>query len=100
LKQAILDRVVKRPLKGVSKIEEAKSDLVTVRYEAFLTAGVERWKEYYEQLTPLKKRPVLFIMMNSTREADDDSQPDAFNHPSFSLFPSSKRIRQNHLQLR
>lgn len=71
LKQAILDRVVKRPLKGVSKIEEAKSDMVTVRYEAFLIAGVERWKEYYEQLTDLKKKPVLFIMMNSTAEADE-----------------------------
>lgn len=71
LKQAILDRVVKRPLKGVSKIEEAKSDMVTVRYEAFLIAGVERWKEYHEQLADLKKKPVLFIMMNSTAEADE-----------------------------
>lgn len=71
LKQAILDRVVKRPLKGVSRIEEAKSDMVTVRYEAFLIAGVERWKEYHEQLSPLKKKPVLFIMMNGTAEADE-----------------------------
>lgn len=71
LKQAILDRVVKRPLKGVSRIEEAKSDLVTVRYEGFLIAGVERWKEYFEQLSDLKRKPVLFIMMNSTKEADE-----------------------------
>lgn len=71
LKQAILDRVVKRPLKGVSKIEEAKSDMVTVRYEPFLIAGVERWKEYHEQLIALKRKPVLFIMMNSTNEADE-----------------------------
>ncbi|MEK7856486.1 MAG: DEAD/DEAH box helicase family protein, partial [Acidobacteriota bacterium] len=70
LKQAILDGVVKRPIKGVSKITEAKSDIADVRYEGFLTAGVERWKEYAEQLTPLKKKPILFIMMNSTSEAD------------------------------
>ncbi len=71
LKQAIIDGVVKRPLKGISRVEEAKSDLVTVRYEAFLIAGVERWKEYFEQLESLKRKPVLFIMMNSTKEADE-----------------------------
>jgi type III restriction enzyme len=71
LKQAILDRIVKRPIKGISKIEEAKSDVARVRYAGFLTAGVERWKEYAAQLTPLKKKPILFIMLNSTDEADD-----------------------------
>ncbi len=70
LKQAILHNVVKRPIKGVSRITEAKSDIADVRYEGFLTAGVERWKEYTEQLTPLKKKPILFIMMNGTTEAD------------------------------
>lgn len=71
LKQAILDRIVKRPIKGISKIEEAKSDVASVRYKGFLTAGVERWREYNEQLTPLKKKPILFVMMNNTEEADD-----------------------------
>ncbi len=71
LKQAIIDSVVKRPIKGVSHIEETKSDMVTVRYEAFLIAGVERWKEYSEQLKPLNQKPILFIMMNSTKEADE-----------------------------
>lgn len=70
LKQAILDRIVKRPVKGIAQIEEAKSDLAEVRYEGFLTAGVGRWIEYREQLAPLKKKPILFIMMNSTEEAD------------------------------
>jgi type III restriction enzyme len=71
LKQAILDQIVKRPIKGISKIEEAKSDIATTRYKGFLTAGVERWKEYNEQLSPLKKKPILFVMMNNTDEADD-----------------------------
>ena len=31
----------------------------------------ERWKEYRDQLKPLKKKPILFIMMNSTDDADD-----------------------------
>lgn len=71
LKQAILDRIVKRPIKGISKIDEAKSNIASVRYKGFLTAGVERWKEYNEQLEPLKKKPILFIMMNNTEEADE-----------------------------
>jgi type III restriction enzyme len=71
LKQAILDRIVKRPVKGIAQIEEAKSNIASVRYSGFLTAGVERWKEYNEQLTPLKKKPILFVMMNNTEEADD-----------------------------
>ncbi|MGA9364588.1 MAG: DEAD/DEAH box helicase family protein [Bacteroidota bacterium] len=71
LKQAIQDNIVKRPVKGISKVEEAKSSVVSKKYEAYLIAGVERWKEYRDQLAPLKKRPILFVMMNSTEEADD-----------------------------
>ena len=72
LKQAILDAIVKRPFKGVTKrIRETPSDIASVRYQAYLTAGVERWREYRDQLTPLARKPVLFIMLNSTREADD-----------------------------
>lgn len=71
LKQAIIDGIVKRPMKGIAKITEAKSDVASVRYKAYLAAGVERWREYREQLKPLKKKPVLFIMMNSTEDAED-----------------------------
>lgn len=71
LKQAIVDNIVKRPVKGISKIQESKSTTAHIRYTGFLTAGVERWKEYYDQLQNLKKKPILFIMMNSTEEADD-----------------------------
>ena len=70
-------------MKGISKIEEAKSDLVTVRYEAFLIAGVERWKEYHQALQPLKKKPVLFIMMNGTREADEVADWLQTKYPRF-----------------
>ena len=72
LKQAIIDNVVKRPLKGVAQgITEQRSDIASTRYQAYLAAGVERWKEYREQLSPLGKKPVLFVMMNDTAEADD-----------------------------
>lgn len=71
LKQAILDGVVKRPVKGIAQVQEARSNIASVRYEAYLIAAVERWKEYKAQLSPLNKKPILFIMMNDTREADD-----------------------------
>ena len=52
--------IVKRPVKGIAKIAEAKSDHASVRYRGYLAAGVERWREYREQLKPLKKKPILF----------------------------------------
>lgn len=74
LKRAILDGIVKRPLKGIaSGMTEARSDIASTKFRAYLTAGVERWREYREQLKPLKKKPVLFIMMNSTDDADEVS---------------------------
>jgi len=71
LAQAIRDNIVKRPIKGISHAIEAKSSIVYIKYAPFLTAAVERWKEYKEQLKPLKKKPILFIMMNDTKEADE-----------------------------
>jgi type III restriction enzyme len=72
LKQAIIDGVVKKPMKGITVgLVEARSDVASVKYEGYLTAGVERWKEYSDQLKPLGKKPVFFVMLNSTAEADD-----------------------------
>jgi type III restriction enzyme len=72
LKQAIIDNIVKRPMKGIATgIHEARSSIASTRYAAYLTAGVERWREYRDQLAPLDRKPILFVMMNSTREADD-----------------------------
>jgi type III restriction enzyme len=72
LKQAIIDSLVKRPMKGVaSGIKEQPSNDASVRFQSYLTAGVERWREYRDQLGPLGKKPILFVMLNSTEEADD-----------------------------
>lgn len=71
LKQAILDRIVKRPVKGLTDIGEVPSTVARVRYEPFITAGIERWREYRDQLQPLGKKPLLFIMLSDTGEADD-----------------------------
>ncbi len=82
LKQAILHGIVKRPVKGIAKIVEAKSEYASVKYKGYLTAAVERWKEYRDQLKPLNKKPVLFIMMNSTEEADDVAEWIAKAYPA------------------
>ncbi|OLC59755.1 MAG: hypothetical protein AUH89_05520 [Ktedonobacter sp. 13_1_40CM_4_52_4] len=71
IRQAILDNIVKRPVKGIAELDEAKSTIASERYQGYLTAGVERWREYKEQLEPLGKTPLLFIMMNTTEEAED-----------------------------
>lgn len=85
LKQAIIDNVVKQPMKGITQgLKDQPSDIASVRYQAYLTAGVERWREYRTQLEPLGKKPILFVMLNSTAEADDVGDylrvkyPDAF----------------------
>ncbi len=72
LKQAVLDGIVKRPMKGIAKTTEAKSEHASIRYQAYLTAGVERWREYREQLKPLQRKPVLFIMMNDAADDVED----------------------------
>ena len=84
LKQAILDNIVKRPIKGIATgIEEASSDIASTRYAAYLAAGVERWKEYQERLKSLNKKPILFIMMNSTDDAEDVADYLRDKYPEF-----------------
>ena len=62
LKQAILDNIVKRPMKGIAKITEAKSEHASVKYRGYLAAGVGRRREYRDQLKPLKKKPIYFVL--------------------------------------
>ena len=72
LRDAIADGIVKRPVKGITReASEAKTPVASRRYAAYLTAGIERWKEYWHQLARLKKRPILFVMLANTKEADD-----------------------------
>jgi type III restriction enzyme len=70
LRQAIIDRIVKRPVKGITDIGEVPSSIPSIKYEPFIVAGVERWREYSSQLEPMGRMPLLFIMMNTTDEAD------------------------------
>jgi len=71
LRNAIDDGIVKRPLRGLAHFDEASSDHAPTRYAGYLAAGVERWKEYRDQLAPSGKRPLLFLMLNKSKEADE-----------------------------
>lgn len=71
LKQAIRDNIVKNPVKGITDIGEMPSNDTAIKYEPYIIAGIERWREYREQLESMDKRPLLFIMMNKTKEADE-----------------------------
>lgn len=82
LKQAIIDGIVKKPIKGIAVgIKEGKSEHASQRYKAYLTAGVERWKEYRKELVPLDKKPILFVMMNSTDDAADVAEALRTRYP-------------------
>lgn len=83
LKQAIIDGIVKRPMKGIAKgITEQRSDVASTRYASYLTAGVERWREYRDLLAKLGKKPILFVMMNDTDEANDVGDDLRRKYPS------------------
>jgi len=106
LKQAIIDGIVKRPMKGVADIHEAVSEIASVRYAGFLTAGIERWKEYRDQLAPLDRKPVLFLMLTDTNEADEVADwlrtkyPDEFGADKTLVIHTKKNgeIRESQLE--
>ena len=71
LRQAIEDGIVKQPIRGeIQGAGEVASDDAPVRYGAYITAAVNRWREYRDQLEPLGKKPVLFVMMERAKDAD------------------------------
>ena len=45
LRQAIRDNIVKRPVKGITDIGEMPSADTAIKYEPFIIAGIERWRE-------------------------------------------------------
>jgi type III restriction enzyme len=72
LKEAIEMNILKRPLKGkVGKAKEVASTKAHEKYRAWIDAGIRRWREYKQKLQKLNKRPVLFVMCESTEAAND-----------------------------
>ena len=75
LVEAIHQNVVKHPVlpDAVSreKLQENQSALFTERYADYLQLGVEEWRKSYAEHLAFKKKAVLFVMVDDTRNCDD-----------------------------
>lgn len=74
LAQAIEDGIVKRPIIGeIGGPLEAPGDDASIRYRARLAAGVAKWREFRDVWRPTGRTPLLFVMAENTRAADQIS---------------------------
>lgn len=73
LAQAIEDRIVKAPLivHKTDKTDPEKYSRASVAYAEWINIAISRWNEHYEAYSKVGSRPVLFIMAENTRDADD-----------------------------
>jgi type III restriction enzyme len=70
--QAIEDGIVKRPILGeIGGDIEIPSAKASVRWRQRIDAGVAKWKEFWEELGKSGHKPILFIMAEDTKSADD-----------------------------
>jgi type III restriction enzyme len=74
LVEAIKQNVVKTPVLpdevSRSKLKEQDSSDVVEKYRDYIDLGVQEWKGQFEKLKS-QRTPLLFIMANKTKEADD-----------------------------
>lgn len=72
LAQAVADGIVKTPIIGeVSGATVELGESAVDRDRQWLDVAVGRWRLFDEQLSPAGKRPVLFVMCENTKEADE-----------------------------
>ena len=80
--QAVDDGIVKRPILGeLTGDVEYAADNAADRYRDKLNAGIRKWREVRDALAPLERRPLLFVMTESTKAAGEiadwlRTQPD------------------------
>ena len=70
--QAVEDGIVKRAILGelTGEIEYA-ADNAADRHRDKLLAGIEKWREQREALKDVKRNPLLFVMTENTKAADE-----------------------------
>lgn len=75
LVEAIHQRVVKQPVVpdevSRGKLEERQSINFTERWRDHINLGVEEWRNTFEQLRPMGKKSILFVMTDDTKNCDD-----------------------------
>ena len=71
LADAVADGIVKKPILGeLAGLVDLQSDDAAVRYRDRLTAGVTKWREINAKMEQSGKKPVLFVMAENTKSAD------------------------------
>ncbi len=69
--QAVADGIVKRPILGeLSGVVDYQSNDASNRYRDRLVAGVAKWREINAEMEKSGKKPVLFVMTENTKSAD------------------------------
>lgn len=71
LGEAIREGVVKRPkIAEIENIPEIESDDAAERYRVQIDAAVDKWRLFHKELKKTGKKPILFVMAENTRAAD------------------------------
>ena len=75
LVEAIHQRIVKNPVvpdaASRGKLHENQSSLFSEKYRDFINLGIEEWRKTYEELKPMGKKSILFIMTDDTKNCDE-----------------------------
>lgn len=87
LVEAIRQGIVKSPVlpdaASRAALVEQQSDKVSERYSDHIRLGVLEWAQYREKLASSGKKPILFIMANTTAEADEIAEYLEETYPDF-----------------
>lgn len=71
LGEAIEDQIVKRPkIAEIEDLPEIESDDASEKYRVQIDAGVEKWRQFHREHTKSGKKPVLFVLADKTKSAD------------------------------
>jgi len=71
LGEAIQEEIVKRPkIAEIENLPEIESDDAAEKYRVQIDAAVDKWRLFYKALKKTGKRPILFVMTENTRAAD------------------------------
>ncbi len=73
--EAIYQQVVKKPVipdqNSRKKLKEEKSSIFSQKYKDYIDLGVHVWKKQYTKHQKMQKKPLLFIMVDDTKNCDD-----------------------------
>lgn len=71
LGEAIEDQIVKRPkIAEIENVPDIESDDASEKYRVQIDAAVAKWKERFKEYKKADKKPILFVMADKTKSAD------------------------------